>query len=102
MSQFLKILQEGHIAAECPEPQKCRRCRSEDHVMADCPEPAKCMNCREEGHTTSECPLPEMCRRCKKVIYTLIMKDDDYCLNCNVSSFEGGSQGPRLSRAHEM
>ena len=54
------------MAAECPEPQKCRRCKSEDHQMADCPQPAKCGNCREEGHMTSECPLPEMCRRCKQ------------------------------------
>jgi len=58
--------QEGHMAADCPEPQRCRRCKAEDHVMADCPEPPKCGNCREEGHMTSECPEPEVCRRCKK------------------------------------
>ena len=63
---FSSPSQEGHIAAECPEPQRCRRCKSEDHVMAECPEPAKCGNCRQEGHMTSECTEPEVCRRCRK------------------------------------
>jgi len=54
------------MAADCPEPEVCRRCRKEGHVKDDCPEPEKCYNCRQEGHNTADCPEPEMCRRCKK------------------------------------
>merc|ERR1712142_1276886 len=58
--------QEGHKAADCPEPEVCRRCRKEGHIKDDCPEPEKCYNCRQEGHSTADCPEPELCRRCKK------------------------------------
>ena len=38
------------MASDCPEPEKCRRCRKEGHKVDECPEPEKCFNCREEGH----------------------------------------------------
>ena len=38
------------MATDCPEPEKCRRCRKEGHKVDECPEPEKCFNCREEGH----------------------------------------------------
>jgi len=58
--------QEGHMANDCPEPEKCRRCRQEGHKVDECPEPEKCFNCREEGHKTADCPEPIKCRRCKE------------------------------------
>lgn len=54
------------MASDCPEPEKCRRCKKEGHQVAECPEPEICFNCREEGHKTSECPEPIKCRRCKE------------------------------------
>ena len=41
------------MANDCPEPEKCRRCRQEGHKVDECPEPEKCFNCREEGHKVS-------------------------------------------------
>ena len=42
------------MATDCPEPEKCRRCRKEGHKVDECPEPEKCFNCREEGHKVSK------------------------------------------------
>lgn len=71
------------MAADCPEPQKCRRCKQEGHMMAECPEPAKCGNCREEGHMTSECPEPEVCRRCRKEGHKVMdCPDPVICARC--------------------
>ena len=71
------------MAADCPEPEVCRRCRKEGHLKDDCPEPEKCYNCRQEGHNTADCPEPEMCRRCKKEVSQLILWA---FLTCNPSS----------------
>ena len=38
------------MATDCPEPEKCRRCKKEGHKVDECPEPEICFNCREEGH----------------------------------------------------
>ena len=43
------------MAADCPEPQVCRRCRKEGHFAAECPEPMRCHRCGETGHMGKDC-----------------------------------------------
>ncbi|KOS20218.1 ATP-dependent RNA helicase glh-4 [Escovopsis weberi] len=51
--------QEGHMRAECSNPQAitCRYCQKEGHMIKDCPEkPAMtCNNCGQEGHMRNQC-----------------------------------------------
>jgi hypothetical protein len=69
--------QEGHKAAECPEPRKmtgeCFNCGEVGHNKADCTNPTverafagTCRICGTEGHRASDCPdkPPAQCRIC--------------------------------------
>ena len=43
------------MATDCPEPEKCRRCRKEGHKVMDCPDPVICARCGGEGHFGRDC-----------------------------------------------
>jgi len=53
-----------HMAADCEQPDKCRKCGQEGHMSKDCELPDKCRNCGEEGHMARDCEKPAVCRQC--------------------------------------
>jgi len=67
-----KCGEEGHSKADCPkedeeggggEKKGCFKCGG-DHMAADCEQPDKCRKCGEEGHIAKDCEKPDVCRFC--------------------------------------
>jgi len=44
-----------HMAKDCEQPDKCRKCGEEGHMARDCEQPDKCRKCGEEGHKSNDC-----------------------------------------------
>ena len=44
-----------HMAKDCEQPDKCRKCGEEGHMAKDCEKPDKCRKCGEEGHMSKDC-----------------------------------------------
>jgi len=65
--------EEGHFARDCPEKGEkgdgdgekkgCFKCGG-DHMAADCEQPDVCRKCKEEGHMAKDCEKPDVCRFC--------------------------------------
>merc|ERR1712156_1270522 len=59
--------EEGHFARECPNKKEkksgCFKCGG-DHMARDCEQPDKCRKCGEEGHMARDCEQPDKCRKC--------------------------------------